>query len=59
MRQARESGIIEVLQQRAGSLNLKRLLQIKENQISQVKEFSAFLKKRHESGLTEIICYTT
>ena len=30
------------LSQRADSLNLKRLLLIKENQISQVKEFSAF-----------------
>ena len=38
-----ETGYIEVLQQRAGSLNIKILLFIKENQISQVKEFSAFL----------------
>ena len=30
------------LQQGAGSLNIKRLLLIKENQISQVKEFSVF-----------------
>ena len=35
---------IEVLQQRAGNLNLKILLLIKENQICQVKEFSAFLR---------------
>ena len=32
-----------VLQQRAGSQNIKSLLVIKENQISQVKEFSTFL----------------
>ena len=40
-----ESGYVEVLQQRSGSLNFKSFcfLQIKENQISQVKEFSAFL----------------
>ena len=34
---------MEVLQQRAGTVNIERLLLIKENQISQVKEFSAFL----------------
>ena len=38
-----QSGFIGVLQQRTGSLNIKRLLLIKENQTSQVKEFSAFL----------------
>ena len=38
-----EPGCMEVLQQRAGSFNIKRLLLIKENQISQVKGFSAFL----------------
>ena len=42
-RSGEEPGYIEVLQQRAGSLNIKRLLLIKENQISQVKEFSTFL----------------
>ena len=42
-RRGEEPGYIEVLQQRAGSLNIKRLLLLKENQISQVKEFSAFL----------------
>ena len=42
-RQGDEPGYIKVLQQRAGSLNFERLLLIKENQISQVKEFSAFL----------------
>ena len=34
---------IEVLQQMVSSLNIKRLLFIKENQISQVKEFTTFL----------------
>ena len=34
---------MEVLRQRADSLNIKRLLIMKENQISQVKEFDAFL----------------
>ena len=34
---------VELLQWRAGSLNVKRWLLIKENQISQVKEFRSFL----------------
>ena len=38
-----EPGYIEVLQQMAGSLNIKRFLLFKENQISQVKKFSALL----------------
>ena len=38
-----EAGYIGVLQQRPGSQNIKRLLLIKENQTSQVNEFSAFL----------------
>ena len=38
-----EPGYIGVLQQRTGSLKVKRLLLMKENQISQVKEFSAIL----------------
>ena len=42
-RQGEEPDYIKVLQQRAGSLNVKRLLLIKENQIYQVKEFSTFL----------------
>ena len=42
-RPGEEPDYIEVLQQRAGSLNIKRLLLINGNQISQVKEFSAFL----------------
>ena len=33
---------MEVLQQRAGTVNIERLLLIKENQISQVKEFSVY-----------------
>ena len=41
-RQGEEPGHIEILQQRTGSLNIKRLLLIKENQLSQVKEFSTF-----------------
>ena len=39
-RQEDEPGYIEVLQQRAGSLNIERLLLIRENQMTQVKEFS-------------------
>ena len=42
-RQGEEPGYIEGLQQRAGRLNIKRVLRIKENQTSQVKEFSTFL----------------
>ena len=38
-----EPGYIGVFATRPGSRNIKRLLLIKENQISQVKEFSAFL----------------
>ena len=43
MKQSSSKGWTGVLQQRAGSLNIKILLLIRENQISQVKEFSAFL----------------
>ena len=50
-RQGDEPGYIKVLQQRAGSLNIERLLLIKENQISQVKEFSAFLYKGRGKSL--------
>ena len=39
-RQEEEPDYIEVLQQRTGSLNIERLLLIKENQMTQVKEFS-------------------
>ena len=38
-----EPGYIEVLQQRADSMNIKILMLMKENQISQVKQFSTFL----------------
>ena len=38
-----ESGYIEILQQRTGGLNTKWFLLIQENQIFQVREFSAFL----------------
>ena len=43
-RRGEEPGCIEVLQQRAGSLNVKIVLLTKEKQISQVKEFAAFLR---------------
>ena len=51
-----ESGYIENLQQRAGSLKSK-VIDNKENQIAQVKEFSAFSMHEtiEEPGLTEII----
>ena len=39
-RQEEQPGYTEALQQRASSLNIKRLLLIKENRISQIKEFS-------------------
>ena len=42
---------IEVLQPMASSLNIKLLSLIKENQISQVKEFSAFLYMRRYKSL--------
>ena len=42
-RRGEKPGYIEVLQQRAGSLNIKRLLLINGNLISKVKEFSVFL----------------
>ena len=38
-----EPGYKEVLQKRAGSLNIRRLSLMKEIQIFQVEEFSAFL----------------
>ena len=52
-----EPAYIEVLQQRAGNLNIKRLLLIKENHTSQVKEFSAILcmERCKESRPIEII----
>ena len=42
---------MEVLQQTAINLNIKRLLLIKESQISQVKEFSNFLCTRRCKSL--------
>ena len=42
-RQGEEPGYIEVFQKEAGSLNFKRWLLVKENQITQVKEFSTLL----------------
>ena len=42
-KQGEDPCYMEVLRQRADSLNIKRLLIMKENQISQVKEFGAFL----------------
>jgi len=39
-RRGEEPGYIEVFQKEASSLNIKRLLLVKENQITQVKEFS-------------------
>ena len=43
-RRGEESGYIEVLQQGAGSLNIKRVLLTKGNQISQVEQFSTLLR---------------
>ena len=45
-RQGEQPGFLEALQQRASRLNIKRLLLIKENQISQVKEFSVLCMGR-------------
>ena len=39
----RRGGVEPVLQQRLGSLNIKRLLLMKENQVSDIKEFRTFL----------------
>ena len=41
-RQGEEPGYTEILQQRAGSPNIKRSLLIKENLVFQVKEFVLF-----------------
>ena len=38
-------GLHRSLQKGAGSLNIERLLLIKENQLSQIKEFGAHLEK--------------
>ena len=53
-RRGEEPRYTEVLQQRAGSLDTKRLLLIKESQITQVKEFST-VYVWEESGLPEIV----
>ena len=45
------------LQQGAGNLNIKRLLLIKENQISCMKRFSALLCMGRHTRLTEIISF--
>ena len=48
------------LQQKAGSLNIKRLLLIKENQVSQIKEFGALLcmgKCKHLGLLKSFLLY--
>ena len=45
MRWGEKPGYIEALRQGTGSLNVLRLLLTKENQITQIKEFSAFLHK--------------
>ena len=47
-RQVEEPGYLEVLQQRAGRLNIKRLVFIEGNKISQIKECSTFLLREVE-----------
>ena len=50
------------LQQKAGSLNIKRLLLIKENQVSQIKEFGALLcmgKCKHLGLLKSFLLYAS
>ena len=54
-RREEEPGCTEVLRQRAASLNIKRLLIIKENQISQVKEFSTFLCMGMASLIAQLV----
>ena len=49
-------GHVEVLQQRAGSLNIKRSL-LKENQTSQVKEFRYFLCMGRCKSLASFLWY--
>ena len=47
---------MEVLQQRAGSPNIKRLLLVKESQITQLRNIALFyVWEDGRSGLTEII----
>ena len=57
-----EPGNVEVLQKRARSLNIKRQLLMKENQICQVKECSAFLcmgKCKSLDSLTSFLSYAS
>ena len=55
-RRGEEPGYMEVLQQRAGSLNIKRWLLIKESQITQLRNIALFyVWEDARSGLTEII----
>lgn len=42
LRRLREESVYIIFPERAGNLNIQRLLFIKENQIAQVKEFSTF-----------------
>ena len=55
-----EPKYIGVLQPRTGSLNIKLLSLMKENQMSQVKGFSAFLCMRRYKSLSSLksfLCY--
>ena len=57
-----DAGYTQVLYPRAGSLNIKRLLLIKENQLSQVKQFSAFLcmgRCKNLGSLKSLLSYTS
>ena len=56
-RREKEPGYMELLQQITGKPNIKRLLLIKENQISPVKEFSAFLHKGRCKSLGSLISF--
>ena len=60
-RQEEQPGYTEALQQRASSLNIKRLLLIKENRISQIKEFSILCMGRCKNlcSLTSFLSYTS
>ena len=55
-------GHIEVLPKRVDSMNLKRLLLIKENKISQIKKFRAFLcmgRCKNLGALKPFLSYTS
>ena len=49
-----EPSYIEVLQQRAGNLNIRRLLLVKGNQITQVKELLFYVWEDARVWFTEI-----